>query len=372
MQRAQFFFFGKRCGFLLGWSAFTCVIPNDHHPLDRPGGIKCHSVFSRSLAGDYLAAALGYSPTPTSKFEPTGRKPKKRVLAVIAATPEFPIGSVIAVKYPNQNSKTVYAAIVLDYNPTWGTVARGPYYIQYFKGNAFGYVKKGRITGNCLPTDRKVIGANLILANTVLVGGQVWEEERGEEDMVVHMVAKGEGGGGEREGVGVGVRVGEFAVVERKKSNCQACNGRHVRHTCQKTNEEIEEEIEEEIKKEACKDCGGEFVVGQGMANHMKTCPNNEDRVERTTKKKLKKKEACKDCGGKFVVGQGMANHRNVCPNNKDRVERKKQVKEKEKEKGGEDGIEISDFGVDDVSKGVGAGINSVPHELFTMFAPTK
>ena len=161
-------------------------------------------------------------------------------------------------------------------------------------------------------------------------------------------------------------------MVERKKSNCQACNGRHVRHTCQKTNEEIEEEIEEEIKKEACKDCGGEFVVGQGMANHMKTCPNNEDRVERTTKKKQQKKEACKDCGGKFVVGQGMANHRNVCPNNKDRVERKKQVKEKEKEKGGEDGIEISDFGVDDVSKGVGAGINSVPHELFTMFAPTK
>ena len=145
-------------------------------------------------------------------------------------------------------------------------------------------------------------------------------------------------------------------------------------------------------KKEACVDFGGEYVVGQGIANHRRTCPEKgrsgekeeeeeEEKVKEKvkekkkklkvvdcrfnennesmsmsesnsksesksesesesesatessnikiittphtntiltelppTKKKQQKKEACVDCGGEYVVGQGIANHRRNCP----------------------------------------------------------
>jgi len=148
-------------------------------------------------------------------------------------------------------------------------------------------------------------------------------------------------------------------------------------------------------KKEACVDFGGEYVVGQGIANHRRTCPEKgrsgekeeeeeEEKVKEKVKEKkkklkvvdcrfnennesmsmsesnsksesksesesesesatessnikiittphtntiltelpptkkkqisLKKKEACVDCGGEYVVGQGIANHRRNCP----------------------------------------------------------
>ena len=148
-------------------------------------------------------------------------------------------------------------------------------------------------------------------------------------------------------------------------------------------------------KKEACVDFGGEYVVGQGIANHRRTCPEKgrsgekeeeeeEEKVKEKVKEKmkklkvvdcrfnennesmsmsesnsksesksesesesesatessnikiittphtntiltelpptkkkqisLKKKKECVDCGGEYVVGQGIANHRRNCP----------------------------------------------------------